>query len=142
MADCDNIIRLAELQDSGKDINTTEDGMALVFAERHAGHLRYVAAWSRWLSYDGTCWRYDDTLHVFERARVICREVAAACVRPAGAIMSAKTVAAVEKLARSDRRLAARAAQWEMLHRGSLTPPTPPLICTPATAAPPTLSII
>jgi hypothetical protein len=54
MADGDNIIRLAELQDSGKDINTTEDGMALMFAERHAGHLRYVAVWSRWLSYDGT----------------------------------------------------------------------------------------
>lgn len=113
MADGDNIIRLAELQDSGKDINTTEDAMALVFAERHAGHLRYVAVWSRWLSYDGTCWRYDDTLHVFERARVICREVAAACLRRARAIMSAKTVAAVEKLARSDRRLAARAAQWD-----------------------------
>jgi hypothetical protein len=30
MADGDNIIRLAELQDSGKDISTTEDAMALV----------------------------------------------------------------------------------------------------------------
>ena len=50
MAGGDNIVRLAELQDSGKDINTTEDAMALVFAERHAESLRYVAAWSRWLT--------------------------------------------------------------------------------------------
>ena len=50
MADGDNLIRLAELQVSGKDINTTEDAMALVFAERHAGHLRYVAVWSHWLA--------------------------------------------------------------------------------------------
>ena len=109
----ENIVRLSALQDSGKDISATEDAMALEFAERHASHLRYVAAWSRWLGYDGTCWSHDDTLHVFELARVICRETAATCPKPASAITSAKTVAAVEKLARSDRRLAAKAAQWD-----------------------------
>jgi putative DNA primase/helicase len=111
----ENIVRLAELQDSGKDVSTTEDAMALAFAEQHASHLRFVAAWSRWLHYDGTRWAHDDTLHVFDRARVICREVATACLKPPSTIGSAKTVAAIERLAKSDRRLAATVAQWDAM---------------------------
>lgn len=110
----ENIIRLAALQDSGCEIPaTTEDAMALVLAERHVSHLRYVAMWSRWLDYDGTKWVRDDTRHVFDHARAICREVAAAYPKSASTIMSAKTVAAIERLARSDRRLAATAGQWD-----------------------------
>src|SRR4029079_635288 len=75
--------------------------------------LRYVALWGRWLSYDGTRWAFDDTLHVFDRARTICREIATALDKPAAAIASAKTVAAVEKLARADRRLAPTVGQWD-----------------------------
>jgi putative DNA primase/helicase len=75
--------------------------------------LRYIAAWGRWLSFDGTRWQVDDTLHAFDRAREICREVALECDKPANAVASAKTVAAVERLARADRRLAATATQWD-----------------------------
>jgi len=103
MADSDNVIKLAEHKGSAAG----EDAMALVFAEQHAGQLRFVAAWSRWFAYDGVCWSHDDTLHVFDRARVICRDTSFKA--------SAKTVAAVERLARSDRRLAATAAQWDAL---------------------------
>ena len=35
------------------------------------------------------------------------------CDKPASAVASAKTVAAVERLAKADRRLAATAAQWD-----------------------------
>jgi putative DNA primase/helicase len=84
-----------------------------LFAERHAHESRYVAAWRRWLTYDDSRWTNDDTLHVFDRARVICREVATAGDKPASTVASAKTVAAVEKLARADRRLAATTAQWD-----------------------------
>jgi putative DNA primase/helicase len=113
MADNDNIIRLAKLQDSGEVSPTSEEAIALAFADRHGSELRYVAPWGRWLAYDGVRWAPDETLHVFDRARAICREVAADCDRGANAIASAKTVAAVEKLARADRRLAAAAAQWD-----------------------------
>jgi putative DNA primase/helicase len=109
----DNIVRLAALQENGKDVGTTEDAMALEFAERHANDLRFVAAWGRWLHYDGSRWDHDDTLHAFDRARVICREVAILAPKAPGSLMTAKTVAAIEKLARSDRRLAATAAQWD-----------------------------
>jgi putative DNA primase/helicase len=45
----------------------------------------------------------------------VCREAAAECVKPsiAAAIASAKTVAAVERLARSDRCIAATVDQWD-----------------------------
>ena len=84
--------------------------MALAFAERHAHELRYVAARGRWLHYDGMRWAQDDTLHAFDRARAICREIALDCDKPAGAVASAATVAAVERLAKADRRLAATSA--------------------------------
>jgi putative DNA primase/helicase len=111
----DNIIRLAELQDSGELSPFAEESLALAYADRHAHELRYVAAWGRWLHYDGTRWDFDDTLHAFDRARAICREVAADCdnTKVATAIASAKTVAAVERLAKADRRLAATTAQWD-----------------------------
>ena len=52
----DNIVRLAELQENGELPPTAEDAIALAFADRHAHELRYVAAWGRWLHYDGTRW--------------------------------------------------------------------------------------
>ena len=111
----ENVVRLAELQENGELPPNAEDAIALTFAERHAHELRYVAAWGRWLAFDGTRWRYDDTLHAFDRARAICREVALECEKPgvASVVASAKTVASVVRLAAADRRLAATVAQWD-----------------------------
>jgi putative DNA primase/helicase len=111
--DTDNVIRLAKLQDQGELPRAAEEALALEFAARHEPTLRYVAKWGRWLSFDGVRWHSDDTLHAFDRAREICREVALECAKPAKAVASAKTVAAVERLAKADRRLAATTAQWD-----------------------------
>src|SRR5262245_38762178 len=112
----DNIIRLAELQDSGELSPAAEESLALAYAERHKHELRYVAPFGRWMCYDGTRWNFDNTLHAFDRARDICREVALDCdkAKLATAIASAKTVAAVERLAKADRRLAAAVNQWDI----------------------------
>jgi putative DNA primase/helicase len=93
----------------------SDEALALRFAERHAGDLRYVAACSRWLSWTGTRWGFDDTLHAFDLARQIVREAAAACnkAKTANMIASAKTVAAVERLSKADRRIAATINQWD-----------------------------
>jgi putative DNA primase/helicase len=77
-----------------------------------------MAAWGKWLSWTGTHWKLDTTLHAFDHARAICRTAAAAALaadmaKVAAAVASAKTVAAVEKLARADRRLAATVEQWD-----------------------------
>jgi putative DNA primase/helicase len=93
----------------------SDEALALAFAARHASDLRYVAAWGRWYRYDGTRWQPDDTLAAFDLARHICREAAAECAKPklASAVASAKTVAAVERLAKADRRIAATIAEWD-----------------------------
>ncbi len=92
---------------------THEDDLR--YAETHEDDLRYVAKWSNWLLYDGTVWASDDTLRAFDLSRVICREASAECnaKKTAQAVASAKTVAAVGRLAKADRRLAATVAQWD-----------------------------
>jgi len=94
----------------------SDEALALEFAQRHADDLRYVPAWGRWLHWDQRSWRFDDTLRAFDRARAICRRAAAQCNKPkiATGLASAKTVAAVERLAKADRRLAATADQWDL----------------------------
>ena len=92
----------------------TDDALALSFADIHEHDLRYIAAWSKWMIYGGACWALDDTLKAFDLSRVVCRKAAAECnTKAKKAISSAKTVAAVERLAKADRRLAATVAQWD-----------------------------
>jgi putative DNA primase/helicase len=93
----------------------SEETLALRFADRHAWDLRFVAAWNRWLIWNGQCWRFDETRHAFDHSRRVCRQAAAECGSPrvAAFIASAKTVAAVERLASADRRLAATTDQWD-----------------------------
>jgi putative DNA primase/helicase len=93
----------------------SEDSLALRFCDLHAHELRYVAAWGKWLTWTGTHWEFENTLAVFDMARKICREAARQCNKPAEAkgLSKAKTIAAVEMLARSDRRIAATIAQWD-----------------------------
>lgn len=93
----------------------SDSALALRFVDRHAGDLRYVAAWNRWLQWTGNHWRFDDTKLAFDLAWRICREAARECnkARTASAIASAKTVAAVERLALADRRIAATIDQWD-----------------------------
>jgi putative DNA primase/helicase len=105
MATDDNIVKLAAL---APHVEPSEDELALLFAERHGNTLRYTARWYRWLYFNGSVWRPDETLHVFDMVRDLCRDA-----ELKQSAQSAKTVAAVEKLARSDRRLAATAEQWD-----------------------------
>lgn len=93
----------------------SDDALALAFAVRHADDLRFVAAWGKWLHWTGTHWRLDDTLLGFDLARAVCREAARICNKPstAAVLASAKTVAAVERLAKADRRIAATVDQWD-----------------------------
>ena len=92
----------------------SESALALSFAEQHAGDLRYVAAWNKWLSWDGRRWRFDTVLRTFDLAHVLCRRAAAECNKKnAKELARAKTVAAVISLARADPRIAATDDQWD-----------------------------
>ena len=106
---------LPEPIDEARPPAFSDEALALRFADRHARDLRFVAAWAKWLIWDGSRWHFDDKLRGFNCARVICREAAAECNddKLAFAVASAKTVAAVERLARADPRLAAAIEQWD-----------------------------
>lgn len=89
--------------------------LAQRFAEKYADDLRYVATWGRWFEWDGARWRPDDTLRAFDLARAVCQAASAECNQGklANVIAGAKTVAAVERLAKADRRHAATIGQWD-----------------------------
>ena len=93
----------------------SEEALALRFSRTHKDELRYVAGWDRWMCWDGTRWREDETLTVFDRCRAICRrastEVGDTEEQAAIKIATAQTVAAIERLARADRRHAATVEQ-------------------------------
>jgi putative DNA primase/helicase len=109
------VLKLAPQPKDARAPAFTDEALALRFADTHVNHLRYVAVWGRWLSFDGARWQFDETLAAFDNARKICREVAAECntKKTAAALAAAKTVAAVVNLARADRRLAATVDQWD-----------------------------
>jgi phage/plasmid-associated DNA primase len=101
--------------DAPRPAEFSDETLALDFAERHQNDLRYVALWGKWLNWDGGRWKCDETLQAFDLVRHICREAATRRrqSRGASAVASAKTVAAVERLAKADRRLAATSDQWD-----------------------------
>ncbi|MEL6312120.1 MAG: hypothetical protein AAFQ17_07130, partial [Pseudomonadota bacterium] len=92
----------------------TEDALASAFAERHESGWRYVAAWGQWYVWTGAHWIREETLCATDRARGICREAASSApARQRTKLSAAATVSAVERLARSDRRLACAPAIWD-----------------------------
>jgi putative DNA primase/helicase len=93
----------------------SDEALALRFAAVFQHRLRYVAAWNKWMVWDGHVWRPDETLNALHLARMICREAAASCnhIKVAKALVSAKTEMAALSLARADRRLAAVVDQWD-----------------------------
>lgn len=96
-----------------------EDTLALQFADINRDRLRYVAKWGRWQCWNGSVWMPDDTLHVYDRVRDLIR-LEASLIRPGsnGApspkkLLEGRVIASVERLARSDRRMAATVEQWD-----------------------------
>lgn len=108
-------LKIASIIDAALDNPFTEDALALRFSERHAHDLRYVAIRNQWYQWDGTRWAPEPTLLVFDLARASCRNDAAEYGngKPPDKIYTAKTVAAVHWLARSDRRQAATIEQFD-----------------------------
>jgi hypothetical protein len=84
----------------------SEDALALSFAARHCDELRFVSFWGKWLKWTAGRWQVEKTLAAFDLARKICHGHSLRSLR-------ARTVAAIELMARSDRRLAATTDQWD-----------------------------
>ncbi len=136
--------------DTDAALRPSDDDLALAFI---AGQplLRYVAGWGKWLQWDGYRWAEDRTVEVYDLVRRLLREIAANWADVTRhRLLSAKTVSAVEKLSRCDRRSAAIADQWDrddltlntpagMVHlpTGEVRPHDPAAYCTKITAVGP-----
>jgi putative DNA primase/helicase len=129
----------------------TEDALALRFSERHANDLRYIATKAQWLKWDGGRWYEEATYLAFDLARQSCRDDAQKYGngKPPDAAVSAKTIAAVERMAKADRRHATTIDQWDAndkfinadqqtfdLQTGEGRPPSPEDYITKKTACP------
>ncbi len=132
----------------------SETHLSCYIAQKYSSKLRYVAKWGQWLMFDGSRWRQDDTLAMWEMCK---REVADYATRvfddnPAmqRKLASKASIAGVESLTRSDRDIAATTDQWDRdpmllntpggvvdLRTGSLRPAEPGDYLTKITAVAP-----
>jgi hypothetical protein len=93
----------------------TEDALATRFASRHNHELRFVALKAQWLKWTGDTWQPENTLLAFDLARKSIRIDANeySNSKSPAVRLTAKTVRAVEQLARADRLVAATIHQWD-----------------------------
>jgi len=139
-------------EDGPLPIGFTEDALAAEFSQRHGEDWRHVAVWGAWLTWTGTRWEREGTLRAFDLARHVCRAAANRTnnARVRTKLSQAATVAAVERLARADRRHAATAEVWNRdpwllntpagivdLRSGALAPHDRSLCMTKITSAAP-----
>ena len=96
-------------------VEFTEDALAAAFSDLHAEDWRHVALWGAWLTWTGTRWEREGTLRAFDLARRVCRTAAnrANSAKVRAKLSQASTVAAVERLARADRRHATTTEVWD-----------------------------
>ena len=97
----------AGMQKAGSE---TEDGIALQFAARHKGKLRYCHDWGYWLNWDGKRWAPQRTRLAFHYARELARE---ANWKGAPGIARATTAAGIERFAQADPTFATTSDQWD-----------------------------
>jgi putative DNA primase/helicase len=95
---------------SNEALKGTEDWLALALVNRHADEWRYVPRWGMWMHFRGGRWIQDERNRTFTYARKVCRAAATEGDKSLG---KSATVAAVERLARYDERMATAVEEWD-----------------------------
>jgi putative DNA primase/helicase len=153
------------------DRDLSHDGLALEMGHGWRDSARFVAKWGRWLFWNGSRWEADENLAHLTRTREFLRakgkelqrwaqqqveigggdaKLVEGCKKASAALRSAKTVAYVSGLVRSNPELVATVGQWDGdswvlntpggivdLRTGALRPSDPAAYCTKATAVAP-----
>jgi putative DNA primase/helicase len=144
---------LTEVPDDGATgFDLSHDGLALEMGYRWQNNARYVAKWGNWLFWNGSCWELDEKLVHMTRTREFLRAKGNDCKEARAGLRSAKTVAYVSGLVRSNPELVGTVGQWDSdswvlntpggivdLRTGELRPSDPSAYCTKATAVAPAL---
>lgn len=134
----------------------SDENLARRFSDQHKDALRYVETWGKWLVWDGTRWKPDETLVVVDFSRKLAHEASSEILAQGGkpglakGVASARTISAIEQLARADRRHASRTEDWDRdpwllntptgtvdLRTGQLRPHNPNDLITKITAVGP-----
>lgn len=92
-------------------VGYSEDWIAEVFADRLGSGLKWVQPWGSWYHYADGKWKREETLIAFDECRRTCRMISSLSGltdTQARSLAKATTVAAVERLAKADRRMAAQ----------------------------------
>jgi putative DNA primase/helicase len=92
-----------------QDGGLTEDAIAIIFAGKHRGELRFCHDTGGWFKWDGNIWRREITALAFDWCREACRE--ARCGR--AAFGKASAASGVERFARADRAFAVTSERWD-----------------------------
>lgn len=94
---------------------TSEAGLARAFTRRNGQDWRYCAAWGKWLAWTGTRWSTDQRLYVMHLSREMCCAAALMSKAPpmSRKLASAASIAAVERIARSEPGLTSIADEWD-----------------------------
>jgi putative DNA primase/helicase len=90
-----------------------EDALGLIFSDMYKDKLRYVALMNKWLEWDGRVWKQDNTLKVFDLIRKLCRKYFSERDALRKRLLNGGTVAAIERLVRSDIAHRATIEQWD-----------------------------
>ena len=87
-----------------KPPNLSEDDLAHRFRRLHHKSWKFVAAWGAWYRWNGQKWGKDELGAAHELVRLVCREgaIEADKANQAARLASARTIAAVLKIAASD----------------------------------------
>ena len=143
-----------------RPVQFSDAALALRFRARHADGVKHVAAWGKWLIWDGSHWAEDATLRAFDLSRGICCAASAEALRTiddartatrtATKVASAQVIAAVLKIAQADRSIARAADGWDAdpwllntpagmadLRKGALSPHDRGARCTKITVVGP-----
>jgi putative DNA primase/helicase len=121
-------------------VSPTEDAVALAFAEANHGRIVYDHTEECWFRWTGTQWLRDHRNSVFHDARDLTRTVRNQLNKAPAPLAKAAFVSAIERLCRSDPRLAVDFSVWDRngdllgtpdgvvdLMTGLLLPPRPDL---------------
>ena len=113
-------------QDQNLPAKYSEDNVAIAFAQQAEPLFRFVPKMGRWMVWDGNRWQEDETGLHLENVRVMCRAVCdlirgdinefnteAKQNRAIAKYGERRTIANIEALARTDRRLVIRTDQWD-----------------------------
>ena len=119
-----NVVPLQQNEeDLGIPPEYSEDSLAESFSEKHKNSLIYVHSWKKWMIWENSSWKIDETNTVVDLSRKICKkassealqrqDLGAKSLKIANQISKLNTFKSVEQIARTDRRHTAVPAQFD-----------------------------